>query len=291
MKDILLGIFFILTLLSLSPLVNADEVENVGDAFYKINTSLYEIEATRDYCNSHFSSFIQRNNEAYDEWELQYSFFLKDFDSKYLEWKKGFNEKEQIQLVALEGVHQALVRSQIAKSYEDGAKDKCYTFKPALTRPRNNLELKYQDEINLIRDLSMRNFNDTHSSTGASSQCVWVQEQATKVAEARDKGLDKRAQKKELHNFKKTDQASDKDTRKFRAMAYNDMISDIYDLPNINKQTFSIYEFSSCEREKAGLDNDKLKHVSASLLACQKSSSAENELLGACIGKALVYKK
>ncbi len=269
----------------------ADTNEDVRQAFHKINAALYEIEETRDYCNRNFSSFIQRNNNAYDEWELQYSFFLKDFDSKYAQWKSGFNPSQKQQFSALENIHRAQVRSSVGQDYEDGAQDKCYNFKPALTRPRNNLELNYQFEINLIREQSLQQFSNARTQNGAHQQCSWQQQQAITVIENRDKGIDIKSQKKDLKAYKKENAKLDKKILKERLDAYSDMISESYQLSTINSKTFSLYRFSLCERELADLKNRKLKEATSALIECQNAASEEDGLLGSCISKAIADKK
>lgn len=287
MKFSRLGIIATPFILFISSTIHADINKDVRNAFNKINSALYEIEETRNYCNQNFSSFIQRNNDAYDEWELQYSFFLKDFDGKYAQWKNGFNELQQQQFSVLENILRTQIRSEVSTSYEDGAQDKCFNFKPALTRPRNNLELSYQNEINLIREQAMRDFNDARTQTGANQECAWQQQQAITVTENRDKGIDIKTQKKDLKTFKQANAKLDKQLLKDRLKAYDDMISDSYELKALNQKSFSLYRFALCEREQAGLDNKKLKEFSASLLECQSAASEDDGLLGSCISKAI----
>src|SRR5690606_20464509 len=145
----------------------------------------------------------------------------------------------------------------------------------------------YQNEINLIREQAMRDFNDARTLTGANQECAWQQQQAIAVIENRDKGIDIKTQKKDLKTFKQENSKLDKQVLKERLKAYGDMISDSYELNTINQKSFSLYRFALCEREQAELDNKKLKEFSGALLECQSSASEDNGLLGSCISKAI----
>jgi len=134
---------------------------------------------------------------------------LREFDKSYDKWKSGFTELEQQQFASLEFIEHQLIKEQVKLEYSEGGKDKCYNFKPSLSRPRNNLELTYQDEFNLIRNQSLNSFNNARNEgTGASPHCVWQQENAIKISQLKNEGKDIKFQKNQLKQMKKTSDAN-----------------------------------------------------------------------------------
>jgi hypothetical protein len=251
----ILKIISLFTILLTACQLSYAEDSRIRDAFIKINTALYEIEETNTYCNWQHSQFAQRNNDAYDNWEYQYSFFLKDFDTNYLKWKRGFSDLQQQQFAILEAIKRDSVNKAIAADYKEGGRDKCFTFKPALSRPRNNIELTFQDEVELIRERANASFSEDRPGTGAHELCEWQQQHAIKVSEAKSQGADEKSQKASVKQFKKSEMNISKDERKARINAYERMVKDIYDLPQITHKTFSQFNFAVCEREVARLNN------------------------------------
>lgn len=264
------------------------EQSTAKDAFMSINKALYAIEETKNYCNANFSSDISRNNEAFEQWELQYNFFLREFDKNYEKWKSGFSQLEQQQFSTLEYIQRKKAQQEIQNEYREGGADKCYNFKPALMRPRNNLELTYQDDFNLIRNQSMSSFNaGRNEGTGSNSLCAWQQENALKVGTLRDEGKDIKFQKNQLKAFKKLSPDNiDKNEHAARVKSYSDMINDIY-ASGLKSLSFSQYQFAACERENHGVESISLKKALPLIIECQNKSVDYSDLLGNCINQAL----
>lgn len=291
MKTFILFISLLLSSISSTfTLADFDNESALKNAFQEINHSLYELYAKRDFCNRSFADFVERNDEAYKEWELQYSFFLRDFDTKYFDWKKGFNTLQKQQLAVLEQIEQFQASKRISEDYSDGARDKCYNFKPALSRPRNNLELNHQDAVNLIRLEANQNFPDSHNTTGAKPLCVWQQNKALSIADKRNQGVEEKALNAELKAFKKSDDDFSRKQKKDRVRAYDDMIEDLYDFPQLHSGTYSIYRLAQCEFEARDIDTHKLKKINDELIRCQKSSAENDLLLAECTIKLIPEK-
>jgi len=272
--------------------VQADETsERMLKAFTSVNETLYEVEETRNYCNKFFAQFSKRNDEAYDNWELQYSFFLKDYDTNYFKWKNGFRDFQKQQLAVLDNIQRYDVKRRIASQYEEGGQDKCYNLKPALTRPRSNPELKHQEEFNLIREVAMSGFAATREVTGVQAHCSWQQSHAARVKEKQTNGMDEKTQKEELKQYKKSSGGDvDKNTKKLRSKHYGEMIGEIYDYPALNALTYSLYRLSVCELENREIKTESLKKASPALSGCQSTSAEDESLLASCINKALLTK-
>lgn len=283
-------VFFSLLFLSTAALADFDNESELKNAFQEIKHSLYKLYAKRDFCNRSFADFVDRNNEAYKEWELQYSFFLRDFDTKYFDWKKGFNTLQKQQLTVLEEIEQLQASKKINEDYSDGARDKCYNFKPALSRPRNNLELNHQDAINLIRLEANQGFPDSHNTTGAKPLCIWQQNKALSITNKRNQNIEEKQLKTELKAFKKSDDGLSKEQKKSRVNAYDDMIKEAYDFPMLHSTTFSIYRLAQCEFKARDIDTRRLKKINDDLLRCQKSSADNDLLLAKCTVKLIPEK-
>lgn len=279
-------VFSIFLLFGFHNTLFANSKTEVLDAFQELNQALYTITETRDYCNASLPAQILRNHEAYDEWELQYSFFLKEYDTNYAKWKSGFSPEVQKQFPVLEEVLRYKARQSVEAEYAEGTKDKCYNFKPALGRPRNNLELSFQDSVNLIRNNALNNFSDARGSVQTHAICAWQQAHALSVAEQRNQGKDEKTQKEALKNFRKQN-TDDKDIQKQKISAYGDMISEIYMADLLEKESFSLYRLSVCEREQANIRSAKFKQALPTLVECQKSSANTFDLLSRCIFNAL----
>ncbi len=279
--SIILGIFLLSGFHGVLFAVTANSKTEVLNAFQELNQSLYTITATRDYCTAQFVSQIQRNHEAFEEWEFQYSFFLNEYDTNYTKWKSGFSAEVQKQFPVLEEILKHKARQMVEAEYAEGTQDKCYNFKPALGRPRNNLELTFQNQVNLIRHHALNNFDDARGDIQTHALCGWQQQHALFVAEQRNLGKDEKTQKEALKAFRK------KNTDKQKASAYGDMISEIYTANLLEKQSFSLYRLNLCEREQANIRNVKFKPVLPALLECQKNSTTDTDLLSRCIFNAL----
>jgi hypothetical protein len=283
----LCALFIVTTSVHLYAEHETKEKISVGDAFKTINQRLYRLDETKAYCNLHFSKQSSRNNDAYDEWELQYNFFLREFDKNYAQWKSGFNELEQQHFTSLEFIERERIKLEIIEDYEDGGLDKCYNFKPALQRPRNNIELAEQESINLILNNSLNGFVNNRHNTGAHSLCAWEQTQAIKAIDLRDSGKDAKAQKALLKEMKKSKDKIDKKIKSNRLSSYKDMIKEVYKAPALSSLSYSQYRFALCQREKSDIDSIKFKKVLPSLLNCQETSANVLDLLGNCINKAM----
>lgn len=265
------------------------EQSTAKDAFSSINKALYTIEETRNYCSSHFSSMQERNAEAFQQWELQYSFFLREFDKNYAKWKSGFTTLEQQQFASLEFIDHQLIQKEIEIEYKEGGEDKCYNFKPSLMRPRNNLEVTYQEDFNLIRNQSLNGFIDARNEgTGAHSLCTWQQDKAIEISTFRNEGKDIKFQKNQLKELKKLAPSDiDKKEQASRIKNYDSMINDAYKLTDLQTLSFSQYQFASCERELNKIESDNLKKSLPLMLECQNKNAEYSDLLGLCINQAL----
>lgn len=287
----------IMTSLSLTNISNAEsnkrsDIRSVKASFQSINNAIYAIEETRNYCSSQFSDDVARNTEAFEGWELQHSFFLREFDKNYSRWKLGFSELEQQQFASLELAQRQIIREGIVQEYAEGGRDKCYNFKPSLSRPRSNLELSYQDEFNFIRNQSFNGFmNARDEGTSADKSCAWQQEQALKIITERNEGKDIKYQKAQLKIFKEaTDSSIDKKELALRIKHYSDMINEAYQAPAIQALSFSQYRFSLCERVQKNMGVNSFKNSLPLILECQNKSSEYSDLLGQCISQALIKK-
>jgi hypothetical protein len=283
--------------LSLSSISNAQskkstEFRTVKTAFQTIQNALFTIEETRNYCNSQFSEDSVRNSESFEEWESKYSFFLNEFDKNYARWKLGFSDLEQQQFAGLEFTQRQIIRESIVQDYAEGGRDKCYNFKPSLSRPRNNLELTFQSEFNLIRNQTFNGFmNARGDGTGAEKFCAWQQEQALKIITERDAGKDIKSQKNQLNEFNaKADSSVNKKQQALRTKTLNEMIDEAYQAPSILSLSFSQYRFSLCERDFRNMKTDNFKTALPLILECQSKSPEYSDLLGQCISQALVKK-
>lgn len=261
-----------------------------ASAFQTINSTLFKIEETRDYCNKHFNKQINRNNEAYDQWELQYSFFLREFDNNYANWKRGFTDIEREHFTSLDAIEREKVKRNIAKELAKGGLDKCYTYKPSLFRPRNNLELAHQEEVNFIRNEALGSFTKARESTGADPDCVWDQNMAIKTITLRNEGKDQKFQKTRLKELKKANTDTDKKQKERQLKSYSSMISEVYTVPNMQVQSYSQYRFTRCQRDNESLESIKFKKSAPAILECQTKAKELPESLGACINKALFKK-
>lgn len=283
---LLISSFFIFTNIAVAA---ALEQSTAKDAFISINKALYAIEETKNYCNANFPADLERNNEAFEQWELQYNFFLREFDKNYEKWKSGFTQLEQQQFATLEYIQRLKTQQEIRNEYSEGAADKCYNFKPALMRPRNNLELTYQDDFNLIRNQSMSSFNaGRNEGTGSHNLCKWQQENAVKVSALRNEGKDIKFQKNQLKEFKKIEADNiDKKEQAARIKSYSEMINALYSSTDLKSLTFSQYQFATCERSNNGIENVSFKKALLQIIECQNKSVDYSDLLGNCINQAL----
>ena len=279
-----------LSLLSCSYLyADHEPVEQISvkDAFKIVNQRLYRLAETKAYCNTNFSKQNARNNDAYDQWELQYNFFLREFDKNYAKWKSGFTELEQQQFSTLEFIEQQHIKEKITQEYEDGGLDKCYNYKPSLQRPRNNIELSEQESINIIRDNALNGFLNSREHSGGNSQCAWDQNKAIDTITHRDSGKDAKAQKLLLKDMKKSKDNLDKKIKSKRFSSYNEMISEVYNASTLNSLSYSQYRFAICEREIQKIASKKFKKALPLIQNCQETSANEIDLLGNCINQAL----
>ncbi len=279
-------------LMSFSALGSAshEEVEEltIDTAFQQVNKALYTIEETRTYCNTNFPRQVKRNDEAYDSWELQYSYFLKEFDTNYANWKRGFDKNIQLQFSSLESINREQVGNKIANEFKDGAVDKCYTYKPSLFRPRSNIELSQQEAVNFIRNEALNSFIKAREASGANPYCTWQQSLAASIAQSRDEGIDIKAQKAKLKQLKKEPSEIDKKTRRKQLKDHSDMISELYSNEALKANTFALLKFTQCQRADEGLESNKLKKSLDGILQCQNTLIDNLDDFGNCINKSLV---
>lgn len=259
---------------------------SVESAFRSINHDIYLIEETKKYCDTHFPDQVARNAEAYESWELRYNFFLREMDNNYAKWKSGFSEILQQQFPTLDANARKLAYIEVSKDFSDGGADKCFNFKPSLTRPRSNVELNHERAIGLIRNKNFTNFTNDRSNTGASQFCQWEQDLALKTAQLRSEGKDKKAQTEMLKAMKNEKSELDKREKSERLKKYAEIIDEAYEAPSLQALAFSQYRFARCERDKHNFSSVKLKQSLAALDNCQQSSDGFINL-GACINKAL----
>ena len=260
---------------------------SVGSAFKVINQRLYRLNETKIYCNTNFSKQSSRNNDAYDQWELQYNFFLREFDKNYAAWKAGFTKLEQQQFPTLEFIERGHLKNKIMEEYKEGGLDKCYNYKPSLQRPRNNIELSEQESINIIRDNALNGFINARESSGANAQCAWDQNKAIDTISHRNDGKDLKAQKILLKNMKKSKSDLDKKIKSKQLSNYGEMIGEVYKAPSLQSLTYSQYRFAICERDINDVNSKTFKKALPLLLQCQETSANDIDLLGNCINKAL----
>ncbi len=280
----LLILFFTSTLLTANS--DFEKKPSVETAFKSINHDIYLIEETKNYCDTNFPDQVPRNTEAYKNWELQYNFFLREMDDNYDKWKSGFNELLQQQFPALDFIARKIAYIEVEQEFVEGGADKCFNFKPSLTRPRSNIELNHEKAISLLRNQSYTNFRNDRSTTGASQNCHWEQSTSFKIAQFRNEGKDKKSQTEMLKALKEEKSGSDKNEASLRIKKYAEMIDQVYEAHNLQPLGFSQYRFSLCERDKNGFKSTKFKQALPALESCQQNS--EDFLkLGFCINKTL----